>query len=335
MFRVYRVFQNTTNPVSIMRYNSNTIYNNHSRMPSPTLSLVINTRNEAKNIANCIKSMGSLADEIIVMDMASDDDTKSIARSLGAKVYNHKPMGYVEPARQAALKKATSDWILLLDADEHITPKLTQEIRGLIKSSDLYVVAIPRKNIIFDHWFKGGGYWPNYQVRLFRKGAVTWTDTIHADPITKHEIHYLPAKKNLALQHHVTTDPQHFLARTDAYTNFETSFESFVQQHGYSAQSILNYTRSAFGQSYFDQELSKDAFPGFIMSKLMETYRFAEVAKYWLKHDTITPKNWSAIQHALNVEHQFRESTTYRIWLACRQIKLRMQAVVRQLRRGF
>ncbi|MFZ1721943.1 MAG: glycosyltransferase family 2 protein [Microgenomates group bacterium] len=291
----------------------------------PTLSLVINTRNEARTLKSCIKSAQSLSSEIIIMDMESTDETVKIAKSFGAKVFTHPAVGFVEPARQAALNKATSDWILLLDADEKLTPELSKKIKELIKNPELSVIAIPRKNIIFKHWFKGAGYWPNYQIRLFRKKTVRWPTHIHAAPISKKTISYLPAQEKFALQHNTVVNPNTFLAKTDSYTNYEQSFLEFVKIHGFSGTTAISYCNAAFEDSFYVQNAAEDGFPGFVMSKLMETYRFAEVAKYWLRHDSPPIKDWNETVNEMHLERSFRTSRIFKWWVVYQKIKKRLK----------
>ena len=84
------------------------------------ISAVINTLNEAKKIGRCLASLKGFANEVIVVDMMSTDSTRDIVKKYGAKVFKHKRVGYVEPARNFAISKARYDWIIILDADEEI-----------------------------------------------------------------------------------------------------------------------------------------------------------------------------------------------------------------------
>src|SRR5581483_1205183 len=146
-----------------------------------SISLVINTKNEEKNLKDCIESAIPIIDEIIVVDMQSKDQTIQIAKKYNAHSYTVKDYGYVEPARNFALKKATKDWILLLDADERLTPYLCKIIPTLInkKYNGFY---FPRKNIILKKWIQHGVWWPDYSLKLFRNGFVKWSDKIHSQP---------------------------------------------------------------------------------------------------------------------------------------------------------
>ncbi|MDP3994785.1 MAG: glycosyltransferase family 2 protein, partial [bacterium] len=124
------------------------------------ISVVIITLNEEKNLPRAINSVKGFADEIVVVDMESGDRTVEIAKKLGAKVYSHKKVGYVEPARKFAISKTKWNYILILYADEVISSKLAKTLKGLprggrMDSSGVAVAdyyRVPRKNIIFGKW---------------------------------------------------------------------------------------------------------------------------------------------------------------------------------------
>lgn len=185
------------------------------------ISVVINTLNEEENIQRAIASV-EWADEIIVCDMHSDDKTPEIAKSMGAKVFYHKRVDFVEPARNFAILKASNDWILILDADEEIPHSLAKKIEEMVNkpiSSDF--VEISRKNIIFGKWMQASMWWPDYQVRFFKKGNVTWQDTIHSKPQTKGLKLQLPAEEKWAIIHHNYQTISQFVERMNRYTTIE------------------------------------------------------------------------------------------------------------------
>src|SRR5262245_29586580 len=97
---------------------------------APGISVVINTRNEEKNLPHALRSVRPWVDEIIVVDMCSEDRTVEIARSFGAKTFPHEPLGYCEPARAFALGQATQPWVLILDADEMVPAPLSRALRS-------------------------------------------------------------------------------------------------------------------------------------------------------------------------------------------------------------
>src|SRR5450759_4249900 len=107
-----------------------------------SISVVINTLNEEANIAYALRSVRTWVDEIVVVDMHSDDRTREVAETYGARVYLHDRVGYVEPARRFALAKATGDWILILDADELIPPRLARRLSDIAAAGQADVVSI-------------------------------------------------------------------------------------------------------------------------------------------------------------------------------------------------
>ena len=96
------------------------------------ITIIIHTRNEEKNIGDCINSAKLLTNKIILIDMESTDKTVEIARNLKVPVFSFPKSNYVEPAREFGIKQATADWVLILDADERMTNELAEEIKNVI-----------------------------------------------------------------------------------------------------------------------------------------------------------------------------------------------------------
>ncbi|HVT01652.1 MAG TPA: glycosyltransferase family 2 protein, partial [Patescibacteria group bacterium] len=140
-----------------------------------TLSVVISAYNEEKNIEECLKSLKDLADEIIVVDNSSTDRTESLAKKYTKKIYTQKnDPSKIDLQKNFGFSKATCEWILSLDADERLTDDLKNEIITKIKdlgsNNQIDGFWIPRKNIIFGKWIRSDMWWPDYQLRLFKKG---------------------------------------------------------------------------------------------------------------------------------------------------------------------
>lgn len=120
----------------------------------PTLSVIIQTKNEAHNLEACIASIKHIAQEVIVVDMKSTDGTVVLAKKFGAAVFSVNDYGFVEPARNTALRKAKGQWILLLDADERVPHTLAAQIQVIMRENTSDVVRIPRKNMMLGKWMK-------------------------------------------------------------------------------------------------------------------------------------------------------------------------------------
>src|SRR3989344_5294181 len=140
-----------------------------------TLSVVLAVYNEENNLAACLDSIKDIADEIVAVDGSSKDKTVDIAKKFGAKVKvtTNKPIFHIN--KQMAIDMATSDWILQLDADERVTPELAKEIKSIVNNqssiiNDVNGYWIPRKNWFLGRFLMKGGQYPDYTLRLYRRG---------------------------------------------------------------------------------------------------------------------------------------------------------------------
>jgi glycosyltransferase involved in cell wall biosynthesis len=133
------------------------------------LSVVLATFNEENNLAACLDSVRDLADEIIIVDGSSTDKTVEIAKKYGAKVVVTKNLPNFHINKQKAIGLATKDWILQLDADERVTRELAKEIKEKIENS-VNGYWMPRKNLFLGRFLMKGGQYPDYTLRLYRKG---------------------------------------------------------------------------------------------------------------------------------------------------------------------
>lgn len=280
------------------------------------LSAVINTYNEETNIKRCIDSLSSWVDEIVVVDMNSSDSTREIAKRLGAKVFIHKNTGFVEPARNFAIEKASGKWILIVDSDEEIPPTLSKKIISLTSNEhSKSFFRIPRKNIIFNKWIEHGRWWPDYQVRLFKKGAVSWLSEIHSIPLTIGEGINLEPKGENAIIHYNYQSISQFVARLNRYTDVQ-SLELSKENYKFKAGDLVKKPLNEFIGRYLAGEGYKDGLHGFVLAllqgfselilyiKLWEHQKFSEQSfnigdfkkgvndgfkdvRYWIKEETI------------------------------------------------
>ncbi|MDO8657997.1 MAG: glycosyltransferase family 2 protein [Candidatus Levybacteria bacterium] len=137
------------------------------------LSVVLATFNEEKNLPACLDSVKNLADEIVVADGTSTDKTVEIARRYGAKVIVTENLPNFHINKQKAIDLATKDWILQLDADERVSEELRNEITSKIKKRDDIKENgfwIPRKNWFLGRFLMKGGQYPDYMLRLYKRG---------------------------------------------------------------------------------------------------------------------------------------------------------------------
>ena len=166
--------------------------------------------NEEANLPRTLESV-RWADEIIVVDSGSKDRTLEIAQSFGAKTSYHAFGGHGEQ-KNVALDLCACDWILLLDADEVLTPALQDEIRQVLNGESRYgAYWIPRLNLIFGRWMRHGGFYPDRKLRLFRRGSARLSEGVgpHSTPQfegpkgrLRHDmLHYAYPDLNIYLEH--------------------------------------------------------------------------------------------------------------------------------------
>lgn len=144
----------------------------------PTLSVIIITKNEARDIRACLESV-AWADEIIVLDSGSSDETVDIAREFTSQVHTSADWQGFGVQKNRALALASSQWVLSLDADERVTPELRQEIDDVLADPGAHAgFRIPRKSSYCGRFMEHSGWWPDYVTRLFRRGAARFSDDL-------------------------------------------------------------------------------------------------------------------------------------------------------------
>jgi (heptosyl)LPS beta-1,4-glucosyltransferase len=246
------------------------------------ISVVINTLNEEKNLPRAIASAKKFADEIIVVDMESTDKTAEVAKSLGAKVFSHKKAGYVEPARNFAISKANNPWVMILDADEEIPEKLAGQIGRILKNPKADYYRIPRKNIIFGKWMKHSRWWPDYNIRVFKKGAVSWNEIIHTVPMTQGVGADIEAKEELAIVHYNYDSIEQYLERMNRYSSLHANI-MVKGGHKFSWKDIIFKPSNEFLSRYFFGEGYKDGLHGLALALLQAFSELAVYLKVWQK----------------------------------------------------
>ena len=155
-----------------------TVTNDHALAPTPQdiplyLAAVILTRNEAHNIGACVASLSGWVDQVVVWDSGSSDDTVATAQAAGAVVVQ-RPFDNYAAQRQAALDAVAAEWIFFVDADERATPALAAEVQQRLAVEAAVGYWTPRRNFIVGHEMRGGGFYPDYQLRLLRRGYARY-----------------------------------------------------------------------------------------------------------------------------------------------------------------
>lgn len=246
------------------------------------ISVVINTSNEEKNLPLAIASVRGFADEIVVVDMESDDRTVETAKKLGAEVFFHKKVGFVEPARNYAISKTKGDYVFILDADEEITPKLAKKLKQIAHPATADYYRIPRKNIIFGKWIKHSRWWPDYNIRFFKKGFVSWNEVIHSVPMTKGKGMDLPEKEEYAIIHNNYSSIEGYLERMNRYSTIQSG-EMMKSGYVFSWKDLINKPLNELLGRYFAGEGYKDGVHGLALSLLQAFSELVLYLKVWQK----------------------------------------------------
>lgn len=178
------------------------------------LSVVIITKNEEHNIRRCLESV-KWADEIILIDSQSTDNTVEIAGEYGVKIFSPEWRGY-GPAKQEGVNNATGEWILSIDADEEATPELTEEIKKILTADENYDgYLINRHTNFMGKWINHCGWYPDYLLRLFRKGSGNFNDAVIHEKV---EINGKTRELKSELLHYSYPTLEAYLERLNQYT---------------------------------------------------------------------------------------------------------------------
>jgi len=296
------------------------------------LSAVVHTYNEESNIELCLRSL-DFVDEIVIVDMGSTDRTCKIAEKFKTKIYNHPYTGFVEPARNFGISKTTGDWIIIIDSDEEIPTSLSSFLLKEIKNTKGNYFRIPRKNIIFGKWMKHTGWWPDYQIRLFKRGCVTWTEKIHGVPITKGEGVDIPSDEILNIIHHHYQSVEQYITRLNRYTSISAK-ESYLANNKFYKKDLFEVPVKEFVNRYFVWEGYKDGVHGLALSLLQSISELITVLKIWeldgFKKDRIT---FTELQNHFDFEYR-----TKRYWIIEELLKLPqnfLSRIILKLKRKF
>jgi glycosyltransferase involved in cell wall biosynthesis len=252
----------------------------------PGLTVTVITRNEAANIAAALESV-RWADEIVVVDSESSDETVTIARQFTERIIVRPWPGYVAQKNFAA-DQAANDWILSLDADERVSPELATEIRTLMTGSPtLAGYRLPRVSFHFGRWIRSTDWYPDHQLRLYdRRRAQFAGRYVHESVRTDGAVGELRGE----LQHHPYRDISHHLQTIDRYTTLAAK-QMFEDGRRAGWIEILLVPRFAFFRNYILRGGFRDGMPGLVISAMNAYYVGLKFAKLWelCSHSTSTP----------------------------------------------
>lgn len=244
------------------------------------LSVVVLTRNEAHNIVDCLNSV-AWADQRAILDSLSTDETAELARQCGATVFEHAFHNY-SSQRNVALDVVEADWVFFVDADERATPELGQEVRSVISNHSETGWWVPRRNFIFGRWIRHAGWYPDYQLRLLKRGKARY------DPDRQvHEVALLDGHAGYlqnTLTHYNYQTVGQFLTKQRLYTNYEAEI-LFGQQVRPRWRNFVLQPAREFWRRYVTLQGYRDGGHGLLLSLLMGYFNlvmYVRLRQLWL-----------------------------------------------------
>ncbi|RJQ24048.1 MAG: glycosyltransferase family 2 protein [Nitrospiraceae bacterium] len=241
------------------------------------VSVAIITKNEEHNIEDALVSVAD-AKEIIVVDAFSSDRTVEICRKYTDKVYQIRWEGFARQ-KQKAVDYTKGVWVLILDADERVTPELKTEIVAAISDTESSGFYIPRENYFIGKWIKHGGWWPDYTLRLFRKDKGRFEiREVHEKIIVDGRTGYL---KN-PLRHYTYRSVSDFVSRMEKYSALAA--REIIKKSGKAGLfSLTVRPLSTFLKMYFLRLGFLDGTRGLMLAVFYGYYTFLKYAKTWEK----------------------------------------------------
>jgi glycosyltransferase involved in cell wall biosynthesis len=243
----------------------------------PPVTATIITKDEADAIGDALRSL-SWADEIVVVDAESTDDTVAIARQFTDRVHVRPWKGYVDQKNYAA-GLATHDWIFSLDADERVPVDLSAEMRALLAAGPKEAgYRMPRVSFYLGRWIRSTDMYPDYQLRLYDRRKGRW-DGLHVHESVKvdsNSIGYLKSE----LQHYPYRDLSEHLVRMDRYTTLAAR-QMFEKGMRATRVELLFHPPVAFLRNYILKRGFRDGKAGLIVSLVNSYYVMLKFAKLW------------------------------------------------------
>jgi glycosyltransferase involved in cell wall biosynthesis len=239
----------------------------------PKLSVTVITKNESAHITAALDSV-RWADEIIVVDSESIDDTVALARQVTERIVVRPWSGYVAQKNFAA-SLASHDWILSLDADERVTPALAQEIQSTLAYPAHQAYRMPRVTWHLGRWIRTTDWYPDDQLRLYDRRRARWTGRYVHEAVS---VDGTVGRLKGEIEHYAYRDISEHLETIDRYTTYAAKQMKESGRHAGFLQ-LAGHPPLAFLRNYIAKGGIRDGMPGFIISSLNAYYVFLKFAK--------------------------------------------------------
>jgi glycosyltransferase involved in cell wall biosynthesis len=242
----------------------------------PKLSVTVVAKNEAADLGAALASV-AFADEIVVVDSHSTDETVAIARQHTDRVVTHDWLGHIEQKNYAA-SLASHDWILSLDADERVTPALALEIGATLGAEPPHAAfRIPRVTWHLGRWVRSTDWYPDYQDRLYDRRQAHWTGRYVHEALTNAGS---SGQLKGEIRHYAYRDLADHLETIDRYTSLAAR-EMHENGRRAGLLQLAGHPPLAFLRNYIARGGIRDGVPGLIISSMNAYYVFLKFAKLW------------------------------------------------------
>lgn len=242
------------------------------------IAAIVITKDEERNIAACLESL-RWADEILVVDACSGDRTIEIARSYTDHVFVRPWPGF-GPQKNFAIDRAKGDWVLIVDADERVTEPLREEILSLLRDGpppDVGGFEIPRRNFFYGRWIRGGGIYPDYQLRLFRRSAGRYDEVLLHEHL---QLHGRIARLQHPLDHYSMPGIREHVRKMMRYTTLGAQ-EKLKARSRVTLLDLAGHHLGTILKTYILRGGYRDGIHGVIVALFAGMHTFVKYAKAW------------------------------------------------------
>lgn len=291
-----------------------------------SLSVVISTYNRKEKLKACLESVKNIADEIIVVDNSSSDDSVELAKKYTKHVFVKPNNPMLNINKNFGFIKATKEWILYLDDDEKLTSELQIEIgkwkKSLAEAVEIVGYWIPRKNIIFGKWIEHTGWYPDYQLRLFKNGKGKFAEVhVHEMLTVDGPLAYLLSP----LEHSNYENIHEFMYKM--VMTYAPNEADVLIKDGYTFDFIdsIRFPANEFLSRFFARQGYKDGLHGLMLSLLMAFYHLVIFGYLWEKKNFASVNSSELLPRLSKATTVFKKDLSY--WSHTKKIELEKNPV--------
>lgn len=284
----------------------------------PGISAVVVVNNQQDLLKSCLKSIHDWVDEIIIIDLESTEDIKTISTFYKTKYYTHKLVPIVEEIRQESLGYVEHEYVIFIDPDETIPKTLSGDLSLKIKEGVYDYFSTPRQNYVFGKWVRHSRWWPDIQTRVFRHNKVSWGKTLHAEAKLSGEGYVYESLEAFAIHHNNYRTLDEFISKNVRYAKAD----ALERVKSGSKMTLLSATQLSVSElisRFFADQGYRDGIHGLILSILQSFYYFMVYGYYWeamgykeLESESAIksfPRKW--FSHGLSETLHWDKATTF------------------------